>query len=39
MRIIAFKGVDFVSTTSYQMSYIVLGTMILFSMTCLPNRR
>jgi len=28
MRIIAVKGADFVSTTSYQMSYIVLGTTI-----------
>ena len=37
-RITANKGADFVSITSCQMSYIVLGTMLLFSVTC-PNRR
>lgn len=37
-RITADKGVDFFSMTSCQMSYIVLGTTLLFSVTC-PNRR
>jgi len=39
MRIIAVKGVDFVSTTSNQMSYMVLGTMLQFSMICPHNRK